>query len=104
MSDQLFDWSREPFVLAIEDMARIMRRSVKTVRRQVHAKDFRVIPAPLARDGDRAPYQWARDKVRAFLERDARETAAGEPRRYFTKARQRREELQTASTRKTVTA
>jgi hypothetical protein len=61
-----YDWAKEPFVLEIADVARILRRSVSTIRRGL--RHGSMVPAPMPKAGKTTPYQWARADVQAWLE------------------------------------
>lgn len=91
MSDQVYDWDAWPFTLHIEEMARIVRRSVKTIRAQLKAKTFEFEPNP--RTGKTAPYEWYRDKVRQQMaDGETRPMRVAGPyhRNHFSKAKARR--------------
>lgn len=84
----VYDWTREPYVLEIEDVARILRRSVTTLRREIQAGTM--TPPPMPRVGKTTPYQWSREEVRKFVDErgyQQHDASGARRRRYFGKAR-----------------
>jgi hypothetical protein len=85
MSDApLYDWLHEPFVLSIRDMARILRRSTRTIEREIAAGTM--TPAPMPKMGKTTPHQWSRLEVQRYLEGGYRKHDPMGKRRYFGKA------------------
>lgn len=62
----LYDWSREPYVLEIEDLSRILRKSVTTIRREL--RKGTMTPRPMPKVGRTAAYQWSRLEVQQFVD------------------------------------
>lgn len=59
-----------PAVLVITDLARVMRTSARSIRRQLHAGTFPITPmtTPIHQIGFDRKYRWTRADVEAFLD------------------------------------
>lgn len=55
------DWADVPLSCSIEDVARLTRKSVTTIRRQVDAHLFH--PMPMPRFGKTSPMLWSKDEL-----------------------------------------
>ena len=72
IGDPVTDLSALPYVLLVEDVSRIYRRGVSTIRRDLRAGTFRG-----AQPFDRGkPLRWMRADVAADLEKRARRKAS----------------------------
>jgi hypothetical protein len=78
------DLSTLPLILVLEEVARIYRRAVPTVRRDLQNGTFR--PAPFAK----FPYRWLRSDIEADLERKSAEQQQLPPPRTAPRRRSRR--------------
>lgn len=76
-----FEWPRWPFVLDIRDVAQILRRSVTSIRRELAAGSFPILPMP--RHGKTAAYRWSRVSVQRHVE----SAPIGTSRKFFSKGR-----------------
>ena len=67
-----------PAVLLVADVARVLRMSPRSVRRQLHAGSFPIAPmtTPLHQIGFDRKYRWARRDVEQFLNGGFRRFAA----------------------------
>ena len=79
-------WDDVPLVCAIEITARVLNRSVTSIRRALHHGTM--TPAPMPRVGKTAPYQWSKEVLREHVDGGYRKHVATAGRRnYFVKAR-----------------
>lgn len=81
------NWDDVPLVCEIEEAARVLRRSVKSIYRELQAGTM--VPPPLPRAGKTTPFKWTKKALQEHLE-GAETSAPGYLRHDAPGARRRR--------------